>query len=197
MGGSNLQAKLADKEILKDSILYKEIHRVKKDNERLIIEMNTQYHSKEEVRHYLEEITGKVIEPSVEISLPFYSDFGKHISFGKNIFINQNVTFVDLGGIIIEDNVLIGPYARLVTVNHLIDPKNRRGIRVESICVKRNAWIGANATILPGITIGENSIVAADSTVTRDVPANVIVAGSPAKVIKKIKNDKGEIANDN
>ncbi|EQA5567611.1 DapH/DapD/GlmU-related protein [Listeria monocytogenes] len=182
----DLQKRLVDQEILQGSDLLDEIHEVKQNNEQLIIELNTKYHSKKEVIKYLSDITGKPVDPSVDVSLPFYSDFGKHITFGKNIFINLNVTFVDLGGITIEDNVLIGPGARLVTVNHLVSPKKRRGLRVAQICVKKNAWIGANATILSGVTIGENAIVAADATVTRDVPANVIVAGSPAKQIRKI-----------
>lgn len=186
MNDSNLIKKIVEKDILPDSPLFKEIHLVKQSNERLITELNTQYHPKEKVLDYLQDITGKTIDASVDISLPFYSDFGKHITFGKNIFINQNVTFVDLGGIIIEDDVLIGPRAMLITVNHLIDPKVRRGVRVSPIHVKKNAWIGANATILPGVTIGENSIIAANSTVTKDVPANVIVAGTPAKQIRNV-----------
>lgn len=186
---SDLLKKISRKEILKDSSLFKEIHLIKKDNERLIMMLNAQYCPNEEVIRYLEKITGQTIDSSVTVSQPFYSDFGKHITFGKNIFINQNVTFVDLGGITIEDQVLIGPGTRLVTVNHLISPKNRRGIKVEPICIKKNAWLGANVTVLPGITIGENSIVAADSTVTKDVPDNVIVVGSPAKVVRKIEED--------
>ncbi|EUJ43177.1 DapH/DapD/GlmU-related protein [Listeria riparia] len=186
MSGLDLQSKIIGKDVLKGSALYKEIHLAKQNNERLIIELNTHYHTKEEILRYLEEITGKAVNPSVDISCPFYSDFGKHITFGKNIFINQNVTFVDLGGIIIEDEVLIGPGATLITVNHLMDLENRRGLRVAPICIKKNAWIGANATILPGITVGENSVVAASSTVTKDVPDNVIVAGTPAKQINSI-----------
>ncbi|EAF2675937.1 sugar O-acetyltransferase [Listeria monocytogenes] len=182
----DLQNRLVGQEILHGSDLSDEIHEVKQNNEQLIIELNTKYHTKKEVTKYLSDITGKPVDPSVDVSLPFYSDFGKHITFGKNIFINLNVTFVDLGGITIEDNVLIGPGARLVTVNHLVSPKKRRGLRVEPICVKKNAWIGANTTILSGVTIGENAIVAADATVTKDVPPNVIVAGSPAKQIRKI-----------
>ncbi|WP_086313399.1 hypothetical protein A5821_000879 [Enterococcus sp. 7F3_DIV0205] len=189
MATSDLLKKISRKEILKDSPLFKEIHLIKKDNERLIMMLNAQYCPNEEVIRYLEKITGQTIDSSVTVSQPFYSDFGKHITFGKNIFINQNVTFVDLGGITIEDQVLIGPGTRLVTVNHLISPKNRRGIKVEPICIKKNAWLGANVTVLPGITIGENSIVAADSTVTKDVPDNVIVVGSPAKVVRKIEED--------
>ncbi|EAC6873201.1 acetyltransferase [Listeria monocytogenes] len=182
----DLQKRVVGKEILQGSNLLNEIHEVKQNNEQLIVELNTKYHSKKEITKCLSEITGKPVDSSVEVSLPFYSDFGKHITFGKNIFINLNVTFVDLGGIMIEDNVLIGPGARLVTVNHLVSPKKRRGLRVAPICVKQNAWIGANATILSGVTIGENAIVAADATVTKDVPANVVVAGSPAKQIRKI-----------
>lgn len=186
---NDLLTRIIGKEILKDSPLFEEIHVQKAENERLVMELNTGYHSPSDVRAALEKITAQPIEDSVTISLPFYTDFGKHISFGKDIFLNQNVTFVDLGGIYIEDKVLIGPGARLLTVNHLEDPAKRRGIQVHSIRIKENAWIGANATILSGVTIGENSIVAADATVTKDVPDNVIVAGTPAKVVKEIATE--------
>ncbi|MBO0439403.1 DapH/DapD/GlmU-related protein [Candidatus Enterococcus ikei] len=185
-----LKKKLVGKEILEDSPLFKEIHIVKQNNEQLIMMLNAQYYPNEEVLQYLEKITGQVIDSSVKISQPFYSDFGQHITFGKDVFINQNVMFVDLGGITIEDQVLIGPGSRLITVNHLIAPKHRRGIKVDPICIKKNAWIGANVTVLPGVTIGENSIVAADSTVTKDVPNNVVVVGSPAKIVRKIEEDE-------
>lgn len=182
----DLLQRIVQKEILKDSPIFDEIHIQKAANERLVMELNTGYHSPEEVIKALEEITGESIDASVTISLPFYTDFGRHISFGKDIFLNQNVTFVDLGGIFLENNVLIGPGARLLTVNHIVDPAKRRGIVVDSIRIKDNAWIGANATILPGVTVGKNAIVAADSTVTKDVPDNVIVAGTPARIIKEI-----------
>lgn len=182
----NLLEKLTNQEILVDSSLYKEIHVAKAENEKLVMQLNRDYKSKTEILSLLERITNKVIDESVTISLPFYTDFGKHITFGKNIFLNQNVTFVDLGGITIEDNVLIGPMTRLITVNHLVDPSKRRGIEVAPIIISKNAWLGANVTVLPGVTIGENSIVAADSTVTKDVPDNVIVAGTPARIIKEI-----------
>lgn len=187
MNQYNLQKRIVGKEILAGSAIFKEIHILKDNNERLLAELNNGYHPKAEVRNYLAKITGQEIDESVDVNLPFYSDFGKHIQFGKNIFVNFNVTFVDLGGITIEDNVLIGPGARLLTVNHLTDPQKRRGLKVNSILVKKNAWIGANATIMPGITIGENSIVAADATVTKDVPDNVIVVGSPAVIKKEIE----------
>lgn len=187
MEDMNLQKKLIGKEILKDASLFEEIHSIKRKNEEWLMKLNAQYYPNQERLELLEKITQQSIDSSVEISQPFYSDFGQHIRFGKNIFINQNVTFVDLGGITIEDHVLIGHGTSLITVNHLISPENRRGIKAEPIHIKKNAWLGANVTVLPGVTIGENSIVGADSTVTKDIPDNVIVLGSPAKEVRKIK----------
>lgn len=100
-----------------------------------------------------------------------------------------DATFTDLGGIQLADRVLIGPNATLVSVNHPLDPADRRNLELKPIKVGTNAWIGANATILPGVTIGENAVVAAGAIVTKDVPASTVVAGVPAKVIKKIKED--------
>lgn len=189
MKDDNLHSRIVGKEIVKDSILFKEIHIVKENNARLLADMNNGYRSQEKIRCYMEKITGEEIDDSVTISTPFYTDFGKHIHFGKDIFINQNVTFVDLGGITVEDQVLIGPGVHLITVNHLIDPEKRRGLVVKPIYIKKNAWIGGAAIILPDITIGENSIVAAGSVVTKDVPDNVIVAGTPAKIVTKIEHN--------
>ncbi|MCY7008864.1 DapH/DapD/GlmU-related protein [Fusobacterium simiae] len=174
-------------EILVGDEIFEEIHIIKEENEKLICEINNGYKTNEERLKFLEKITGKEIDKSVVISLPFQTDFGKHITFGKNIFINKEAMFTDLGGITIEDNVLLGPRVSLITVNHIIDPIKRRGLTTGEIFIKRNAWIGAGVTILAGVTIGENSIVAANSTVTKDVPDNVIVAGTPAKIIKKLK----------
>ena len=173
-------------EILKDDELFKEIHIAKEENEKLITEMNNGYKTNEEKLKYLEKITGKSINKSVTVSLPFQTDFGKHISFGKNIFVNKEAIFVDLGGITIEDDVLIGPKVSLLTVNHILEPSKRRGLTTGEIIIKKNAWIGAGSTVLAGVTIGENSVVAANSTVTKNVPGNVIVAGTPAKIIKKL-----------
>lgn len=182
----DLLNRIIGKEIVKGSPIFEEIHEQKAENERLVMELNTGYHAPSDVIAALEKITGESIDSSVTVSLPFYTDFGKHIAFGKDIFLNQNVTFVDLGGIYLEDNILIGPGARLLTVNHLVNPAKRRGIIVDSIRIKENAWIGANVTVLAGVTIGKNAIVSADATVTKDVPDNVIVAGTPARIIKEI-----------
>ena len=140
----------------------------------------------DEMRDRLSEIIGHSIDNSTTIFVPFYTNFGRHISLGKNVFINHACSFLDLGGITIEDNVLIGPRVNLITENHPVDPKNRKSLDLKSIQIKQNAWIGANTTILPGVTVGENSIVAAGAVVSKDVPPNSIVAGIPAKIVKTI-----------
>nr|WP_294947594.1 sugar O-acetyltransferase [uncultured Mucilaginibacter sp.] len=139
-----------------------------------------------DARKILGEIIGKVIDDSTTVFVPFYTNFGKFITIGKNVFINHACSFLDLGGITIEDNVLIGPRVNLVTENHPADPGERRSLTTKPIVIRRNAWIGANATILPGVTIGENAIVAAGAVVSKDVPANSVVGGVPAKFIKAI-----------
>ena len=140
----------------------------------------------EEIRDRLSEIIGTEIDKTTTIFVPFYTNFGKHIKIGKNVFINHACSFLDLGGITIEDDVLIGPKVNLITENHPVNPVQRKSLVLNSILIKKNAWIGACATILPGITIGENSIIAAGALVTKDVPDNTIVGGVPAKVIKSI-----------
>lgn len=140
----------------------------------------------DDVRQILSEIVGTKIDESTTIFPPFYTNFGKFISIGKNIFINHACSFLDMGGITIEDEVLIGPKVNLITENHPTDPNDRRALFAKSILIKRKAWIGAGATILPGVTVGENSIIAAGAVVSKDVPDNVIVGGIPAKFIKSI-----------
>lgn len=140
----------------------------------------------DEMRERLTEIIGKPIDKSTTVFVPFFTNFGKHIKLGKNIFINHACTFLDLGGITIEDDVQIGPKVNLITENHPVDPNKRKNLDLKSIHIKRNVWIGAAATILPGVTIGENSIVAAGAVVNKDVPANTIVGGIPAKKLREI-----------
>lgn len=141
----------------------------------------------DDVRELLSEIIGTKIDESTTIFPPFYTNFGKFISIEKNVFINHACSFLDMGGITIEDEVLIGPKVSLITENHPTDPNDRRALITKPIVIKRKAWIGAGATILPGVTVGENSIIAAGAVVSKDVPDNVIVGGIPAKIIKEIK----------
>ncbi|CAM3661933.1 DapH/DapD/GlmU-related protein [Mucilaginibacter galii] len=140
----------------------------------------------DQARLILSEITGNKIDGSTTVFVPFYTNFGRFTSIGKNVFINHACSFLDLGGITIEDDVLIGSRVNLVTENHPADPAERRSLITKPIVIRRNAWIGANATILSGVTIGENAIVAAGAVVSKDVPANTIVGGIPAKFIKPI-----------
>jgi acetyltransferase-like isoleucine patch superfamily enzyme len=140
----------------------------------------------DEIRVILSEILGQSIDPSTTVLAPFSTNFGKHTRIGKNVFINHGCSFLDLGGITIEDDVLIGPQVKLVTENHPVDPSNRKSLELKSIHIGKNVWLGAGAIILPGVTVGENSIVAAGAVVTIDVPSNTIVGGVPARFIKKI-----------
>ncbi len=141
----------------------------------------------DQIRERLGEIIGAEIDKSTTVFVPFHTNFGRHIQLGKRIFINHGCSFLDLGGIVIEDDVLIGPMVSIISENHPIDPTQRKTLDLKSVTIKRNAWIGANATILPGVTIGENAIVAAGAVVTQDVPADTIVGGVPAKFIRKIQ----------
>ncbi|KAA9349766.1 DapH/DapD/GlmU-related protein [Larkinella humicola] len=153
---------------------------------RLCVEMNTTATNVDEVRNWLSEIIGSEIDPSTTVFPPFYTNFGRFIRLGKNVFINHACSFLDIGGITIEDEVQIGPRVNITSENHPIDPADRQTLIPKPVVIKRNAWIGAGATILPGVTIGENAVVAAGAVVSRDVPSNTVVAGVPAKVMKTI-----------
>ena len=139
-----------------------------------------------EVRNYLGQITGTTIDESTAVFTPLYINYGKHTSIGKNVFINFDCVFLDLGGITIEDGVLIAPKVSLLTEGHPLAPSERHSLLPKPIHIKKNAWIGANATVLQGVTVGENAVVAAGAVVSKDVPDNTIVGGIPATVIKTI-----------
>ncbi|MDO3645111.1 DapH/DapD/GlmU-related protein [Mucilaginibacter sp. L3T2-6] len=138
------------------------------------------------VRQRLSDITVAPIDESVTVFAPFYTNFGRFIRMGKGVFINHACSFLDMGGITLEEDVLIGPKANLITENHPLDPADRRSLICKPILIKRKAWIGAGATILPGVTVGENAVVAAGAVVSKDVPDNTVVGGVPAKVIRQI-----------
>jgi acetyltransferase-like isoleucine patch superfamily enzyme len=168
-----------------DDPQYSKVQEVVSRTIRLSAKLNTSTEINQ-IRERLTEIIGTTLDESTTVFAPFYTNFGRFIQIGKNVFINHACSFLDMGGITIEDHVLIGPKVNLITENHPSDPANRRTLISTPIRIKRNAWIGAAATILPGVTIGENAIVAAGAVVSKDVPANTIVGGVPAKFIKKI-----------
>lgn len=117
---------------------------------------------------------------------PFYTDCGKNLHIGKNVFINSGCRFQDQGGITIGDGALIGHNVVMATLNHSEDPETRGNLHPAPIHIGRNVWIGASATILPGVTIGDGAIVGAGFVVTRDVPENMIVTGVPARILRSV-----------
>jgi acetyltransferase-like isoleucine patch superfamily enzyme len=151
---------------------------------RLVTELNASAQDIDQVRKRLSEIIGTEIDESTAVFPPFFTNFGRFIRLGKNVFINHACSFLDIGGITVEDDVMIGPKVNLITENHPLSPKDRKTLLLKPIVLKRNAWIGAAATILPGVTIGENAVVAAGAVVSRDVPPDTAVAGVPARVVK-------------
>ena len=140
-----------------------------------------------EINELLSQITGSEIDESVAVFTPLYFNYGKNTKIGKSVFINFDCVFLDLGGITIEENVLIAPKVSLLSEGHPISPNERQSLVPGHIHIKKNAWIGAGATILPGVIIGENSVVAAGAVVSKDVPANTVVGGVPAKTLKTIE----------
>ncbi|XUB37738.1 hypothetical protein IGI41_002758 [Enterococcus sp. DIV0876] len=153
---------------------------------KITMDINNTYHTQAELRVLFSELIGKPVDPTFQLFPPFYTDFGKNITLGKNVFINAGCQFQDQGGIDIGDDTLIGHNVVLATLNHGIDPKERKSLYPASIKIGKNVWIGAHATILPGVTIGENAVIAAGAVVQKDVAKNTVVGGVPAKLLKKI-----------
>ena len=118
---------------------------------------------------------------------PFYTDCGKNITVGKRVFINSGCCFQDQGGVEIGDDVLIGQQVVIATLNHDLHPEKRASMTPKPVKIGNKVWIGAHATILPGVTIGDGAVVAAGAVVTKDVPPNTVVGGVPAKIIKEIE----------
>lgn len=153
---------------------------------RLLFDLNGSYHSPEEIVALFSRITDNKVDDSFRLFPPFYTDFGKNIHLGKNVFINSCCQFQDQGGIFIGDGALIGHSAVMATLNHGFAPDDRQNLYHSPIHIGKGVWIGAHATILAGVTIGDHAIVAAGAVVNKDVPARAIAGGVPAKVIKYI-----------
>lgn len=154
---------------------------------RVTAELNTSYHEPDDVCALISKLIGKPVDASFGMFPPFYTDCGKNIHIGKNVFINSGCRFQDQGGIFIGDDVLIGHNVVLATLNHGFAPEDRGTTYPAPIHIEKGVWIGANVTVLQGVTIGKNAVIAAGAVVTRDVPPDTISGGVPAKVIKKIE----------
>jgi acetyltransferase-like isoleucine patch superfamily enzyme len=142
------------------------------------------------VRELFSELTGQAVDETFSLIPPFYTSGGLRIRVGRKVFINQCCTIYDMGGVDIGDLVMIGPNVNIITAGHPVAPAERRAsIEAKPIVIERNVWIATAATILGGVTVGENSVVAAGAVVTRDVPANSLVAGVPARVVRSLEDD--------
>ena len=148
--------------------------------------LNNKYHTPQEIIEIFSKLTNKPIDNSFRLFPPFYTDCGKNITIGKNVFINAGCKFQDQGGIFIDDNCLIGHNVTITTLNHDIKPSKRASLHPKPVKIGKNVWIGANVTIIPGINIGNNAIIGAGSIVSKDIPRNAVAVGNPAKVIKYI-----------
>ncbi|MDD4820339.1 MAG: DapH/DapD/GlmU-related protein [Flavobacteriales bacterium] len=158
--------------------------RVSNEAMQITNKINSTYNTPEQIRVLFSELTGKKIDESFMLFPPFYTDCGKNITIGKNVFINACCNFQDQGGITIGDGSLIGHKVVMATLNHGLAPEDRGTLYPASITIGHNVWVGASVTILPSVTIGDNAVVAAGAVVTKDVPANVVVGGVPARVLK-------------
>lgn len=148
--------------------------------------LNQGYHTPEEIRNLMSELTENAVDETFGMFPPFYTDCGKNIHMGKHVFINSGCHFQDQGGIYIGDGSLIGHEVVIATLNHELDPMHRADLHPSPVYIGKNVWIGAHATILPGVHIGDGAVVAAGAVVTKDVPSGVIVGGVPGKIIKKV-----------
>lgn len=161
---------------------------------RIGMELNCQYHTPEEIREIMGRLTGKKIDDSFRLFPPFYTDFGKNITIGKDVFINSGCYFQDQGGITIGDGSLIGHNVVLATINHDLAPSRNRKNHYAPIKIGSHVWIGSNATVLPGVTVDDWAVVAAGAVVTKDVPASTVVGGVPAKILKAVPKEEPQEA---
>ena len=150
----------------------------------ITVELNNACHTP------MEKLTDKEFPDGAYMFPPFYTDCGKNLKLGRNVFINSCCQFQDQGGITIGDGTLVGPKTVIATLNHHMNPSKRANLIPKPVVIGKNVWIGANVTILPGVTIGDGAIVAAGAVVNKNVEANTIVGGVPAKLIKQIETEE-------
>ncbi len=187
---------MSDKEFLKYAVegnlivagsdIHKIMHSMSQRALRLTANINNVYHSPEELRDLMAELTGKHLDEGFGLFPPFYTDCGQNITIGERTFINMGCSFQDWGGITIGDDCLIGHNCTICTVNHSKDPERRGDMTCSPVVIGNKVWIGANVTILPRVRIGDGAIIAAGAVVSKDVPAKTIAAGVPAKIINNI-----------
>ena len=173
-----------------DSELHLHMHEMAQRARRITVEMSSAYRTPEELRELFSELIGQKVDDRFGIFPPFNADYGQNIKVGKNVFINSGCCFQDQGGIEIGDNVLIGQQVVIATLNHDLNPQKRANMLPAPVKIGHGVWVGAHATILSGVTVGDGAVIAAGAVVTKDVPANTVVGGVPAKVLKQISEYK-------
>ena len=173
--------------VVANSELHQTFHKFSQDALKITSEINNKYHTPEEVRELFSKLTESEIDETFGLFPPFYTDCGKNIKIGKNVFINACCRFQDQGGIEIGDGSLIGHNTTIATLNHDFNPAKRQNLTPSPVKIGKNVWIGSDCTILPGVEIGDGAIIGAGSVVTKSVPANAIAVGNPARVIKELE----------
>ncbi len=173
--------------IVANSEMHLHMHELAQRARRITAEMSNAYRTPEELRELFSELIGQKVDDNFGIFPPFNADYGQNIKVGKNVFINSGCCFQDQGGIEIGDDVLIGQQVVIATLNHDLNPKKRANMLPAPVRIGNGVWVGAHATILSGVTIGDGAVIAAGAVVTKDVPENTVVGGVPAKLIKTIK----------
>lgn len=167
--------------------IYQVMREINEETMRLTFELNSHYHTQEEVRELFSRIIGKPVDKTFRLFPPFYTNCGRNIQVGKHVFINTGCHFVDQGGITIGDGSLLGNSVILTTLNHDFDPENRSTTYPAPIIIGKNVWLGSCAVVVPGVKIGDGAVIGAGSVVTKDIPPRVIAAGAPARIIREIK----------
>ena len=173
------------------SELFEAFHRFSQEALKITSEINNKYNPPEKIRELFSKLTESEIDETFGLFPPFYTDCGKNIKIGKNVFINACCRFQDQGGIEIGDGSLIGHNTTIATLNHDFNPAKRQNLTPSSVKIGKNVWIGSDCTILPGVTIGDGAIIGAGSVVTKSIPKNSIAVGNPARVIKEIEPKNG------
>lgn len=174
-------------EICDGSEMFIIFHKLAQEALQITSEINNKYNTPEQIVELFSKLTGTQVDKSFRCFPPFYTDCGKNIKIGKNVFINACCRFQDQGGIEIGDGSLIGHNTTIATLNHDFNPDKRANLHPSPVKIGKNVWIGSDCTILPGVEIGNGAVIGAGSVVTKNVPANSIAVGSPARVIKQIE----------